>query len=55
MKPFTASEVAAVFSAYPPAIRRLMLSLRRLILDTAAKTPASEETAVFLWAELGPR
>lgn len=32
-------EVAAVFSSYPPAMRRRLLALRRLIFDTAAKTP----------------
>jgi len=30
-------EVAAVFAAYPAAIRRRLLSLRRLILETAAQ------------------
>ena len=38
MKPFSDPEVAAAFSAYPPAIRRRMLELRRLIFATAAKT-----------------
>lgn len=32
-------EVAAVFQAYPPAIRERLLTLRQLILDTAAVTP----------------
>jgi hypothetical protein len=31
--------VAAVFDAYPPAVRAALLDLRRLILETAAETP----------------
>ena len=38
MKPFTNSEVARVFDAYPSNIRRKMLRLRELIFTTAAKT-----------------
>jgi hypothetical protein len=38
MKAFADPEVAAVFSAYPAAIRRRLISLRKLILDTAAAT-----------------
>jgi hypothetical protein len=36
--PFRDPAVAAVFSDYPPALRRRLLSLRRLIFATAAKT-----------------
>jgi hypothetical protein len=31
-------EVAAVFAGYPPRVRRSLLSLRKLILETAANT-----------------
>ena len=31
-------DVDAVFGAYPPALRRKLLALRRLVLDTARKT-----------------
>jgi hypothetical protein len=36
MKPFEDTAVASVFEAYPPAMRRKLLALRALILDTAA-------------------
>jgi hypothetical protein len=39
MKGIANSAVAAVFEAYPPAIRRRLLALRSLILKTAAATP----------------
>jgi hypothetical protein len=32
------SNVAKAFAGYPPAIRRKLMRLRRLILDTAART-----------------
>ena len=35
---FKSSDVAAVFSAYPEAIRTKLLALRQLIFDTAAET-----------------
>jgi hypothetical protein len=41
------SKVAAVFASYPPTVRKRLLELRQLILDTAADTPdvgALEET-----------
>src|SRR5690348_13499501 len=34
----TAGDVDAVFAAYPPALRKKLKSLRRLILETAKKT-----------------
>ncbi|MCW5681010.1 MAG: DUF1801 domain-containing protein [Xanthobacteraceae bacterium] len=42
-----ADDVASVFRSYPPKLRGKLLALRRLILDTAAKTEgvgALEET-----------
>jgi len=39
MKKFGGREVARVFAHYPPAVRRRMLALRKLIFDTAAATP----------------
>jgi len=44
---FANPAVAAVFAAYPARVRAKLLALRRLILETAAKTPgvgALEET-----------
>jgi len=38
VKRFPEPEVAARFAAYPPAVRRKLLALRRLIFATAAKT-----------------
>jgi len=36
--PFTDPAVEAIFQAYPSAVRKRLLALRRLILDTAATT-----------------
>jgi hypothetical protein len=36
MKPIESAAVASVFEAYPPTMRRKLLALRALILDTAA-------------------
>jgi Domain of unknown function (DU1801) len=50
--PLTNSAVAAVFDAYPPALRKKLLALRQLILDTAASTDgvdAIDET--LKWGE----
>ena len=44
---FEDARVAAVFDAYPPAVRKRLLAIRKLIFDTAAKTEgvgALEET-----------
>ena len=39
MTPFTNPAVAQVFDAYPPQVRRNMLTLRELVFKTAANTP----------------
>lgn len=39
MKRFADKKVAALFRAYPPAVRAKLLALRELILDVAARTP----------------
>jgi len=36
VRPFSNADVARVFDAYPPPIRRRLLALRALIFDTAA-------------------
>jgi hypothetical protein len=49
---FADPAVAAAFASYPPRTRTKLLALRRLILETAAKTPgvgALEET--LKWAQ----
>jgi hypothetical protein len=38
MKPIKSAAVARAFAAYPPRMRRKLLALRELILDTAAAT-----------------
>ena len=38
MRRISDSGVAAVFKAYPPAIRAKLMALRELVLDTAEKT-----------------
>jgi hypothetical protein len=38
MKRFADSGVAAVFAAYPAALRKRLMALRALVLDVAAKT-----------------
>jgi Domain of unknown function (DU1801) len=37
--PIASPSVAAVFDAYPLAVRRRLLSIRRMIFDVAAATP----------------
>ena len=52
MKPITNASVARVFAAYPSPIRKKLMALRELILQTAATTPgvgALEET--LKWGE----
>ncbi len=49
---FTNSAVQAVFDSYPPALRKKLLALRQLVLDTAASTEgvgAIDET--LRWGE----
>ena len=44
--------VAAVFDAYPPAIRKPLAELRRLILDTAVATPGvGSLTEALRWGQ----
>ncbi len=44
--------VAAAYEAFPPAARKLLLSLRRLIFDTAAGLPAAGPlTETLKWGE----
>ena len=52
MRPFASPAVARVFADYPRHVKREMLDLRELILDTAADTPGVgriEET--LKWGE----
>lgn len=52
MKPFQSAAVASKFEAYPPKIRRKMMALRRLILQTAAATDGVGELEETLkWGE----
>ena len=39
MKTFANKSVATVFDSYPPAVRKKMLTLRKLIFNTAKRTP----------------
>jgi hypothetical protein len=39
MKRFSDPDVAALFKAYPPAVRRKLMALRELVFDTARRTP----------------
>jgi hypothetical protein len=46
------ADVAQTYAAYPPPLRRRLLSLRRLVLDTAAATPGVGELEETLkWGE----
>lgn len=46
------SSVSSVFDRYPPAARKKLLSIRRLILQTAAKTPGvGPLTETLKWGE----
>ena len=52
MRPFGNSDVERVFKGYPPLVRKHLLGLRELILETAQRTPgvgAIEET--LKWGE----
>jgi hypothetical protein len=52
MDQFKSHEVAAVFNAYPTHMRKSLMSLRQLVLDTASKSEdvgALEET--LKWGE----
>jgi Domain of unknown function (DU1801) len=50
--PITHPAVQAVFDSYPPALRKKLLALRQLILDTAASTEGVGEIDETLkWGE----
>jgi Domain of unknown function (DU1801) len=50
--PLTNPAVQAVFDSYPPALRKKLLALRQLILDTAASTEGVGEIDETLkWGE----
>lgn len=52
MKPFQSAAVASKFEAYPPKMRRKMMALRRLILETAAATcDVGEIEETLKWGE----
>ncbi|WP_411880092.1 DUF1801 domain-containing protein [Polaromonas sp. YR568] len=52
MKDIGNAAVARTFAAYPPALRRRLLVLRQLILDTASATPGVGELEETLkWGE----
>lgn len=52
MQPFTNAGVAKVFDAYPPAMRRKLFALRKLIFATAAATQGVGELEETLkWGE----
>src|SRR4051812_28493422 len=52
MTPFRSHEVQARFQAYPADVRRRMLALRELVLNTAARTPGAGDIEETLkWGE----
>ncbi|AMO99342.1 hypothetical protein CAter282_1457 [Collimonas arenae] len=52
MKPIKNANVAKIFDGYPPRVRRKLLVLRQLILDTAAGTAGVGEIEEILkWGE----
>jgi hypothetical protein len=52
MTPFRSHEVQARFQAYPANVRRRMLALRELVLNTAAQTPGAGDIEETLkWGE----
>ncbi len=52
MKPFQTAAVAEKFDAYPPAMRRKLLALRRLIFETAANIEhVGELEETLKWGE----
>jgi hypothetical protein len=52
LKEIPNADVAQVFASYPPALRRKLLALRQLVLDTAAATPGVGEIEETLkWGE----
>jgi len=52
LKEIPNADVAQVFAAYPPALRRKLLALRQLVLETAAATPGVGDIEETLrWGE----
>lgn len=52
MRRFGDAKVAAVFKAYPPAVRTRLLALRELVFDVAAATPGVGRLAETLkWGQ----
>jgi hypothetical protein len=52
MKPFSNAEVAAKFSAYPPAVRSKLIALRELIFQAASTIDGAGEIEETLkWGE----
>ncbi len=44
-------KVGAVFDAYPPALRKALFELRRLILETAAEADVGEIVEALRWGQ----
>jgi hypothetical protein len=52
MKRFSDSGVAAVFKAYPPALRAKLMALRELVFETAHKTAGvGQLTETLKWGQ----
>jgi hypothetical protein len=52
MRRFGGAKVAAVFKAYPPAVRTRLLALRELVFDVAATTPeVGRLTETLKWGQ----
>src|SRR5262245_58886139 len=52
MKRFSNGDVAAIFKAYPPAVRAKLTVLRALVFETARKTPgAGRLTETRKWSQ----
>ncbi len=52
MKPFRNRAVASVFAAYPPQVRRKLMTLRRIIFETAASNEdVGELDETLKWGE----
>ena len=52
MKRFSNGDVAAIFRAYPPAVRARLMALRTLVFETARKTPGvGRLTETLKWGQ----
>jgi hypothetical protein len=52
MKPFSDESVAAVFESYPAGTRKSLLTIRKLIFDTAKRTPGvGNITETLKWGQ----